>query len=338
SKMKSLPRLLQPYYCLRLLSCLPALLYLFKLSESINHLSDSSASSNNRSIRGQQQIHLSMSFLSDQLIAIMIPLVGIPLLVSLRLRQIRKTFKVLDLSTETLLESWFAILLVYNLGVLIYVRQWNYLTGYLFWLSISSCMFSKPKYQGPSKLRTVNTKSFSNEVLNRSLESLVGFSADDMLRITPEELERRSKANKSASSSNPDKLWIVWPLFDSTYRTRVGFMDVEVLLSRLSLSSSSKDFEILVLDVEGSSELCYELKLWGEDDYSNLSSKHQSEEKGIILLVFRGGKELRRIPPRPTEHDSDSSDGDCEASKNFKSLGQKPFLWTLEAIRSAIQI
>ncbi|KAI8448927.1 hypothetical protein BY996DRAFT_275963 [Phakopsora pachyrhizi] len=149
-----------------------------------------------------------------------------------------------------------------------------------------------------------------------------------MLRITPEELERRSKANKSASSSNPDKLWIVWPLFDSTYRTRVGFMDVEVF-------SSSKDFEILVLDVEGSSELCYELKLWGEDDYSNLSSKHQSEEKGIILLVFRGGKELRRIPPRSTEHDSDSSDGDCEASKNLKSLGQKPFLWTLQSDRQS---
>ncbi|KAI8448928.1 hypothetical protein BY996DRAFT_275611 [Phakopsora pachyrhizi] len=150
--MKSLPRLLQPYYCLRLLSCLPALLYLFKLSESINHLSDSSASSNNRSIRGQQQIHLSMSFLSDQLIAIMIPLVGIPLLVSLRLRQIRKTFKVLDLSTETLLESWFAILLVYNLGVLIYVRQWNYLTGielYVFETKVSRAIKTQDsQYQG----------------------------------------------------------------------------------------------------------------------------------------------------------------------------------------------
>ncbi|WAR58473.1 hypothetical protein PtB15_5B707 [Puccinia triticina] len=184
-------------YLRRLLGCLPALLYwLLRFVPS----------------SGQHT-----SSLADAQHALTIPLIALPVFVLLRLRQLRNSFHLLKLSLETLLDTWLVHFVAFNLGSLAYLGGWVPATTYLACLISFGIICPKPAYLGPSKLRIMDPKTFAAEVLNKTYSSVVGFSASELLTLTPEKLQAKVRdAPKAAPNGHfPTKRWVVWPVSEA---------------------------------------------------------------------------------------------------------------------------
>lgn len=79
-------------------------------------------------------------------------------------------------------------------------------------------------------------KMFATEVLGRSLASVAGFSASELLELDVGQLRARVEhGTVKPKQRAPAKQYIVLPVFDSKLRSTVGWIDLEGLLGKVSL-------------------------------------------------------------------------------------------------------
>lgn len=308
----TLDRFWHPYYLLRVLACCPALFYWLLVSVPGHSFSE-------------QQIKL----ISSYQLTLTIPLVALPTLVLLRLGQIRSKFHLLALSPETVLDAWLTHFVAFNFGSLGFLGGWIAAVTYLSAVVGFSVLFPKPLYLGQSKLKVMSPESFVAEVLNQTYSSVVGFSPNELLNLTPEKLHHARRVNNKLNIDNiqfQTNTWIVWPVSESSKRSQVGFIDMESILASLSLEcQNSQDLKFVILDMKNSLSLCSSLKIWAEDD--SISARMRCEVDDFVLLKYQAGKEIDRLPPRKLL-DDDSSDE--EESPVEKQAG--PINWSKETI------
>lgn len=252
----------------------------------------------------------------------------------LRLVQIRKKFHLTILCPETILDSWLTHFVVFNLGSLGYLGGWVALLTYLALLISCSLLFPKPQFQGSSNLRVVLPETFASEVLNRTYSSVIGFSADELLGLTSEKLENELRdPHQLTDRHRPNKEWIIWPIPELRKRSHVGFMDMEVVLADLSLQfENSNEIEFIILDTKNSISLFSVLKIWSEDDSASTPGEAGTDE--LILLHYRGGKEVNRLPPRSIRLEDDSD----EEEKPTERLNPSTVMLGEETIRKAFNL
>ncbi|PLW30296.1 hypothetical protein PCASD_19990 [Puccinia coronata f. sp. avenae] len=304
------------YYLLRLLACFPALLYLLVLLPAHS---------------AQQQIN----FLLSSRVALIIPLIAIPVLVLARLTQLKKSFNLLTLSLETLLDTWLVHFLAFNFGSLALLGGWIPTTTYLACLISFGLLCPKPAYLGSSKLRVMDPETFTTEILNRTYSSVTGFSASELLNLTTEKLATQLDNHQQDRQVYSTKKWIIWPLSEARKRSHVGFMDMEIILANLSLEfgSSLDEREFIILDLKNTTSLTYTLKIWSEDD--SASSPVQPEVDALVLLEYQAGREINRLPARQLIND-ESSDEEEDSEKD--SLSTSTVVWSQQTITKAFKL
>ncbi|KAH9469151.1 hypothetical protein Pst134EA_009680 [Puccinia striiformis f. sp. tritici] len=315
-----LTRFFHIYYLFRLLACFPALLYWLLLTIPTH---SSSA----------QQI----SFLWSSPAHPVHPAHRYPSLRSLATQtDSKKKFDLFTLSHETLLDTWVVNFVAFNLGTLAYLGGWIPAITYLACLLSFNVVCPKPAYQGPSRVRVMCPETFTAKILNRNYTSVVGFSASELLNLTPEKL----KAELATQSGVPNdqfssKKWIIWPISEARRRPQVGFMDMEIILANLSLEfENSDELEFIILEMKNSNSLCSTLKIWAEDD--SASSPIQPVVDDFVLLQYQAGREIRRLPERQLSNGDSSDDEEDLPVQNAHS--RTTVLWSEETIVKAFKL
>lgn len=315
-----LARFSHPYYLLKLLACFPALFHWLMLAIPAGSLST-------------HQIN----FLQSSQLTLTIPLIAVPVLVHLRLTRLRKSFNLPSLSPETVLDTWLVHFVAFNLASLALLGGWIPATTYLTCLVSFGLLCPKPPYLGPSKIRTLVPEAFTKEVMNRTSSSVMGFSAGELLNLTPETLKTQLDSPKQSSSKSfpANKKWVIWPISESRKRAHVGLMDMEIILANLSLEfgDHSDELEFIILDMENSNSLCYTLKIWAEDD--SASSPIQPSVDDLVLLQYQAGREINRLPARQLCNGDSSDDEDAPVHDSHSST---PILWSQETIITAFNL
>ncbi|KAG0141398.1 hypothetical protein CROQUDRAFT_663920 [Cronartium quercuum f. sp. fusiforme G11] len=171
----------------------------------------------------------------SEIIGIGIPISLLPLLVMSRLRAIRRRMKLVNVCEETLVGAIFDLLwLLANLGFLL-IGNWSSVTVYLGFSILIRFMVQRPRFGGPSRIRTMRAQEFAQMVLGRSLSSLTGFSATELLEMNEEQVRTRVRMRDDTLCKYQDgKEWIVLPIWDEKTRSEPGWMDLEALVAKLS--------------------------------------------------------------------------------------------------------
>ncbi|EFP91040.2 hypothetical protein PGT21_036739 [Puccinia graminis f. sp. tritici] len=315
-------RFSHPYYFLRLLACFPALLYWLLVSIP-SHSSSA------------QQIR----FLWSSQLTLTIPLIAVPVFVFFRLRQVRKNFSLRSLCLETLLDTWLVNFVAFNLGSLAYLGGWVPAMTYLTCLISFGVICPKPAYLGPSKLRVMSPETFTTEILNRNYSSIVGFSAGELVDLSPEKLQAEVLEGSKPKSKEhfSRKKWVIWPISESRKRAQVGFMDMEIILADLSLrfkDSEEEEIGFVILEMKNSNSLCATLKIWSDDD--SAASPILPEVDDFVLLQYQAGREINRLPARQLYNDNGSdSEEEVPVQDSHSSV---TVVWSQQTILEAFKL
>lgn len=257
-----------------------------------------------------------------EVLTIAVPLSLMPLLVMGRLKAIRKRMKLNEVCEETVAETVCDHLWLSSAFQLVRLGSWWWFTMYLVLWILLGRLLEKPKYGGPSKIRTMVPSIFTREVMGRTLESLEGLSPGELLAMDEGKLRERMKLNEASYSQmiNQEKHWVVLPVWDQSTRKGRGWKDMEALLAKVSMSYSSERLEFVLLDLNGSETLDCELEL-------GLVTPRKLSSSPWVLLRFSQGKEVRRLPARLAE-DDDESDDDMPKLDRGATPEQSSICWS----------
>ncbi|KAH8929843.1 hypothetical protein BT69DRAFT_1328342 [Atractiella rhizophila] len=162
--------------------------------------------------------------------------------------------------------------------------SWKGIVGYSVWWMATSFFFPQPPYLGPTKAKYISATQLQEDIAF----SPASLSTNDMASLSEQEIRSRLSAHKQRiesklSSSLGKKNVLV--LFHADWSA--ASREVEIRLHRLSLDYTSPSLSFAVLSVtEAPPAIIYDYDVSPEP-----------RERGVpTLILFKGGKEVARLP------------------------------------------